>query len=45
VLIDRGADVIDTTMLVEDRLLHRFSKQESLSADSSISTVTARRAT
>jgi hypothetical protein len=34
VLIDRGADVIDTTMLVHDGVVHRISKQESFAADS-----------
>jgi hypothetical protein len=34
VLIDRGTDVIDTTMLVEDGRVHRISKQESFAADS-----------
>jgi hypothetical protein len=34
VLIDRGTDVIDTTMLIEDGLVHRISKQESFGADS-----------
>jgi hypothetical protein len=33
-LIDRGTDVIDTTMLIEDGSVHRISKQESFSADS-----------
>jgi hypothetical protein len=33
-LVDRGTDVIDTTMLVEDGLVHRISKQESFSPDS-----------
>ncbi|KGM11960.1 glycoside hydrolase family 43 protein [Cellulomonas carbonis] len=30
VLVDRGDDVIDTTVLVQDGLVHRVSKQESL---------------
>lgn len=34
VLIDRGVDVIDTTVLVQDGLVHRVSKQDS-SADGS----------
>ena len=34
VLVDRGTDVIDTTMLVEDGLVHRISKQESFAAGS-----------
>lgn len=34
VLVDRGADVIDTTILVEDGVVHRVSKQESMAADS-----------
>ena len=34
VLVDRGTDVIDTTMLVQDGLVHRISKQESFSTDS-----------
>ncbi|WP_199421987.1 glycoside hydrolase family 43 protein [Actinotalea solisilvae] len=34
VLVDRGEDVIDTTILVEDGVVHRVSKQESLAADS-----------
>lgn len=34
VLIDRGTDIIDTTMLVQDGLVHRISKQESYLADS-----------
>jgi hypothetical protein len=34
VLIDRGTDVIDTTMLVEDGRVHRVSKQESFAAGS-----------
>jgi len=34
VLVDRGTDVIDTTMLIQDGLVHRISKQESFAADS-----------
>ena len=34
VLVDRGTDVIDTTILVEDGLVHRISKQESFAPDS-----------
>lgn len=34
VLIDRGADVIDTTMLVEGDVVHRISKQESFAPES-----------
>jgi hypothetical protein len=34
VLIDRGTDVIDTTMLIQDGLVHRISKQESFAAGS-----------
>jgi hypothetical protein len=34
VLIDRGFDVIDTTMLVQDGVVHRISKQESFAPDS-----------
>lgn len=34
VLIDRGSDVIDTTMLIQDGLVHRISKQESFAAGS-----------
>ncbi|WNB84561.1 glycoside hydrolase family 43 protein [Cellulomonas sp. ATA003] len=34
VLIDRGVDVIDTTILVQDGAVHRISKQESFGPDS-----------
>jgi hypothetical protein len=34
VLIDRGVDVIDTTILVGDGVVHRVSKQESFAPDS-----------
>lgn len=34
VLVDRGTAVIDTTMLIEDGVVHRISKQESFAADS-----------
>ncbi|WP_298455826.1 glycoside hydrolase family 43 protein [uncultured Cellulomonas sp.] len=34
VLIDRGTDVIDTTVLVQDGTVHRVSKQESHGPDS-----------
>ena len=33
-LVDRGTAVIDTTMLVQDGVVHRISKQESFSSDS-----------
>jgi hypothetical protein len=34
VLVDRGADVIDTTILVQDGTVHRISKQESFGPES-----------